>query len=75
MAYSLEIFLALWNNSSIKKNKFTSQERSRYSIYLKEKKTNQDVVLTIAPTTFLNEKNTEIFPMAGLPNALTIVMN
>ena len=38
VAYSLEIFLALWNNSSIKKNKFTSQERSRYSIYLKEKK-------------------------------------
>ena len=75
VAYSLEIFLALWNNSSIKKNKFTSQERSRYSIYLKEKKTNQDVVLTIAPTTFLNEKNTEIFPMAGLPNALTINCN
>ena len=75
VAYSLEFFLALWNHSSIKKDKFTSQEMSRYSIYLKEKKTNQNVVLTIAPTTFLNEKNTKIFPMAGLPNALTINCN
>ena len=75
VAYSLEVLLAFWNHSLIKKNKWEKLNRSQYSIYIKEKKTYKDIALTISPNTFLNEKKIEIFPMAGFPNILTINCN
>ena len=61
--YSLEILLAFWNHSSIKSKKWQNLERSRLSIYEKEKKVNENVILTIPPTNFLKENNLSIFPL------------
>ena len=71
----LELLLAFWNHSSIKKNKWEQLERSRYSVYEQEKKINTNVVLTVSPINFLEDKNLKILPLAGLPNRLTINCN
>jgi len=73
LVFSLEIFLHLWNHSSIKKNKWNKS--GRYSIYLNEKKKFHNIALSIYPYNFLNEKNIEIFPLSGFSNSLTINCN
>ena len=73
--YSLEILLALWNHSSIKSKKWENLERSRLSAYEKEKKVNDNTILTISPSNFLKDDNLRIFPLSGLPNKQTISCN
>ena len=73
--YSLEILLAFWNHSSIKSKKWQNLERSRLSIYEKEKKVDDNIILTISPTNFLKDDDLSIFPLAGLPNKKTINCN
>tara|TARA_B100000989_G_scaffold298669_1_gene289034 strand:+ start:2482 stop:3636 length:1155 start_codon:yes stop_codon:yes gene_type:complete len=73
--YSLEILLAFWNHSSIKSKKWQNLDRSRLSVYEKEKKINDNISLTISPTNFLKDDTLSIFPLAGLPNKQTINCN
>ena len=73
--YSLEIALSFWNHSSLKAKKWKKLDRSRYSYYVMQKKINPEVVITISPSNFVNDKNIEVYPLAGIHNSLTINCN
>ena len=87
--YSFEIFASLnpsfffKNVSNIKeKSKIYKKKtgkkfdkRSRFEIYNDLKNQNNDVVVTIHPSVYLNKKDIDIFPLSSASNTKTILCN
>lgn len=71
----LLLFFLTTKNISTNLNEFNFDKRSRSEIFYNLKKKNRDVVLSIYPYVFLEEKNQSIFPLSGISNKETIFCN
>jgi len=78
--YLLEIFIFLHKNNYvlsgvIKLNTFNYDKKSRVQILKEKRKINSEIILSIYPFNFLNEKNQIIFPLSSKSLNETIFCN